>query len=99
VCLHVQTSGQEPVLYAGSIRDNIVVGKPGATDTEIIAAAKAANAHDFISSFGADYATNCGQGGAQLSGGQKQVTHTCSDSANCRSTNEPTSTSSSCISE
>jgi ATP-binding cassette, subfamily B, bacterial MsbA len=64
------------VLYAGSIRDNIAVGKPGATDAEIGAAAKAANAHDFISSFAAGYATNCGQGGAQLSGGQKQVTHT-----------------------
>ena len=66
-------SGQEPVLYAGSVRDNIAVGKPGATDAEIVAAAKAANAHGFISSFAAGYATNCGQGGAQLSGGQKQV--------------------------
>ncbi|CAM9816061.1 unnamed protein product, partial [Sphacelaria rigidula] len=63
---------QEPVLFAGSIRDNVAEGKPGATDEEVIAATKAANAHDFIKAFPQSYATNVGTGGLQLSGGQKQ---------------------------
>ncbi|KAG5184898.1 ATP-binding cassette, sub-family B, member 1A [Tribonema minus] len=64
--------GQEPVLFAGSIRDNIANGKPGATDEEIINAAKAANAHEFIKGFPKGYRTDVGEGGLQLSGGQKQ---------------------------
>ena len=44
--LCVLFAGQEPVLFAGTIRDNIAHGKPGATDEEIIKATKAANAHD-----------------------------------------------------
>ncbi|CAN0289073.1 unnamed protein product, partial [Ectocarpus sp. 12 AP-2014] len=64
--------GQEPVLFAGTIRDNVAHGKPDATDEEIVAAAKAANAHDFIKSFPNAYATDVGTGGLQLSGGQKQ---------------------------
>mmetsp|Transcript_14361 Transcript_14361/g.20338 ORF Transcript_14361/g.20338 Transcript_14361/m.20338 type:complete len:1250 (-) Transcript_14361:58-3807(-) len=64
--------GQEPILFDGSIRDNISNGKAGATDDEVIAAAKAANAHDFIRNFPKAYATNVGEGGLQLSGGQKQ---------------------------
>ncbi|KAG5184894.1 ATP-binding cassette, sub-family B, member 1A [Tribonema minus] len=64
--------GQEPVLFAGSIRDNIANGKPGATDDEIINAAKAANAHEFIKGFPKGFNTEVGEGGLQLSGGQKQ---------------------------
>eukprot|EP00953_Heterococcus_sp_UTEX-ZZ885_P039575 20285-Heterococcus_DN1.PRE.3 len=67
----IQT-GQEPVLFNGSIRSNIATGKPGATDAEIVEAARAANAHDFIKSFPNGYGTECGEGGMQLSGGQKQ---------------------------
>eukprot|EP00611_Tribonema_gayanum_P029891 TRINITY_DN8149_c0_g2_i5.p1 TRINITY_DN8149_c0_g2~~TRINITY_DN8149_c0_g2_i5.p1 ORF type:complete len:1186 (-),score=295.98 TRINITY_DN8149_c0_g2_i5:444-3758(-) len=64
--------GQEPVLFSGSIRDNIAHGLQGAQEADIIAAAKAADAHAFISSFPAGYDTDVGEGGAQLSGGQKQ---------------------------
>jgi ABC-type multidrug transport system fused ATPase/permease subunit len=60
------------VLFVGSIRENIAYGKEDATEAEIIEAAKAANAHDFISSFPAKYDTPVGEKGAQLSGGQKQ---------------------------
>ncbi|CAM9784749.1 unnamed protein product, partial [Ectocarpus sp. 12 AP-2014] len=65
--------GQEPVLFAGTIGLNIANGKHGsATQDEIVAAAKAANAHDFIESFPDGYNTGVGEGGFQLSGGQKQ---------------------------
>jgi ATP-binding cassette subfamily B (MDR/TAP) protein 1 len=46
---HIALVGQEPTLFAGSIKDNIVYGKENATETEIVEAAKAANAHEFIS--------------------------------------------------
>jgi ATP-binding cassette subfamily B protein len=59
-------------LFRGTIRDNIAYGKPGATDAEIIAAANAANAHDFISGFPLAYDTPVGEHGLQLSGGQRQ---------------------------
>ena len=45
---HIALVGQEPTLFAGSIRDNILYGKENATEVEMIEAAKAANAHDFI---------------------------------------------------
>lgn len=64
--------GQMPVLFNGSIRDNIKLGKQNATEEEIIAAAKAANAHDFISNLSSGYDTQIGVGGSLLSGGQKQ---------------------------
>ncbi|CAN0221631.1 unnamed protein product [Ectocarpus fasciculatus] len=64
--------GQEPVLFAGTIALNIANGKLGAAQDEIIAAAKAANAHEFIKSFPESYNTEVGEGGFQLSGGQKQ---------------------------
>eukprot|EP00752_Nemacystus_decipiens_P011582 g10286.t1 len=65
--------GQEPVLFTGTIGLNIANGKQGATThDEIIAAAKAANAHEFIKSFPDGYNTTVGEGGFQLSGGQKQ---------------------------
>lgn len=63
---------QEPALFASSIRDNIMYGKPGSTNEEIEAAAKAANAHKFINSLPLGYDTLCGEKGTQLSGGQKQ---------------------------
>lgn len=68
----VSALSQEPVLFSGTIRDNIANGKPGATDDEIVNAAKAANAHEFIKSFPKGYHTSVGEGGLQLSGGQKQ---------------------------
>jgi ATP-binding cassette subfamily B protein len=63
---------QETTLFAGSIRDNIAFGKTDASDDEIIAAAKAAAAHDFIMSFPQGYDTPVGERGTTLSGGQKQ---------------------------
>jgi len=64
--------GQEPVLFAGTIADNIRYGKPDATQEEIEAAARDSNAHDFVSHFPDKYETFCGEKGTQLSGGQKQ---------------------------
>jgi len=63
---------QEPVLFAGSIRDNIAYGKDGATEDEIVQAARDANAHDFVTGFPEGYATVIGERGTKLSGGQKQ---------------------------
>jgi ATP-binding cassette subfamily B protein len=63
---------QEPILFSGTIRDNIKYGRPEASDDEVIAAAKAAQAHDFIMSSPKGYDTDVGQRGAGLSGGQKQ---------------------------
>ena len=63
---------QEVVLFSGTIRDNIRYGKPNATDEEVIAAAQAAQAHAFITSFPEGYDTVLGQRGVNLSGGQKQ---------------------------
>jgi len=63
---------QETTLFSGTIRENIAFGKPEATDEEIFAAAKAAQAHDFISSFPEGYNTHVGERGTTLSGGQKQ---------------------------
>ena len=64
--------GQEPVLFAGTIADNIASGKEGATREDVEAAAKMANAHSFIMEFPDGYETDVGQKGGQLSGGQKQ---------------------------
>jgi ABC transporter fused permease/ATP-binding protein len=63
---------QEPVLFAGTIRDNIAYGRDGATDAEIERAARDAYAHDFIAGFPDGYATVIGERGTKLSGGQKQ---------------------------
>ncbi|HEY0233843.1 MAG TPA: ABC transporter ATP-binding protein [Afipia sp.] len=64
--------GQDVYLFRGTIRENIAFGKADATQDEIVAAAKAAYAHDFIMGFPAGYDTQVGEHGAQLSGGQRQ---------------------------
>jgi ABC transporter fused permease/ATP-binding protein len=63
---------QEPVLFAGSIRDNIAYARDGVDAATIERAARDANAHDFITSFPAGYDTVIGERGVKLSGGQKQ---------------------------
>ena len=63
---------QDVYLFAGTIYENILYGKPDATREEVIQAAKNANAHDFIMSFPDGYDTDIGQRGIKLSGGQKQ---------------------------
>lgn len=63
---------QDVYLFAGTIYDNILYGKPGATREEVIEAAKQANAHDFIMELPKGYDTDIGQRGIKLSGGQKQ---------------------------
>ena len=63
---------QDTVLFSGSIRDNIRYGRPAASEEEVIAAAKAAQAHEFISAMPDGYNTQLGQRGVNLSGGQKQ---------------------------
>jgi len=69
---HVGIALQETVLFSGTIRDNIRYGRPDASEEEVIAAAKAAQAHDFIMSFPDGYDSVVGQRGVNLSGGQKQ---------------------------
>ena len=64
--------GQIVHLFRGTIRENIALGKLGASEAEIVAAAKAAHAHDFIMSFPRGYDTPVGEHGMQLSGGQRQ---------------------------
>lgn len=63
---------QDNILFSDSVRENILMGKPDATDEEVIAAAKAANAHDFILNLPQGYDTKVGERGVKLSGGQKQ---------------------------
>ncbi|MGC4017962.1 MAG: ABC transporter ATP-binding protein [Muricomes sp.] len=69
---HIGIVQQDVYLFVGSIMDNIRYGKPGATDEEVILAARRANAHEFIMSFPEGYDTDVGQRGVKLSGGQKQ---------------------------
>jgi ATP-binding cassette, subfamily B, bacterial MsbA len=63
---------QETILFGGTIRENILYGRLDASDDEMIAAAKAANAHEFIMSFPLQYETVVGERGTKLSGGQRQ---------------------------
>ncbi len=63
---------QEPVLFSTSIADNIAYASPGASDHDIIAAAKAANAHDFIARLPQGYETQVGERGMRISGGERQ---------------------------
>lgn len=69
---HISIVLQDPFLFNATIAENIAYGRPDASQTEIIAAAKAAHAHDFIESFPQGYATVVGERGVTLSGGQKQ---------------------------
>jgi ATP-binding cassette, subfamily B (MDR/TAP), member 1 len=69
---HIGLVQQEPALFATTIYDNILYGKDGATEAEVIEAAKLANAHSFVSSLPEGYRTKVGERGVQLSGGQKQ---------------------------
>ncbi len=69
---HIGIVQQDVYLFAGNIMDNIRYGRPGATDEDVIRAAKSANAHEFIMSFPEGYDTDVGQRGVKLSGGQKQ---------------------------
>jgi ATP-binding cassette subfamily B protein len=63
---------QDVFLFRGTIRDNIALGRIGATEAEIVDAARRANAHDFIMSFANGYDSSVGEQGTQLSGGQRQ---------------------------
>ena len=69
---HIALVSQETFLFAGTIRDNIAMGRDGATDVEIVEAARGANAHEFIMAMPKGYDTQVGENGVQLSGGQKQ---------------------------
>ena len=69
---HIALVLQEPVLFSGSIRDNIAYGRPDAAMEEIEAAARAANAHDFITALPKGYETEAGERGVRLSGGERQ---------------------------
>jgi ATP-binding cassette subfamily B protein len=69
---HVGIVPQETILFSGSMRDNIRYGKPEATEEEVIAAAKAAQAHDFVMNLPDKYDTRIEERGVNLSGGQKQ---------------------------
>jgi len=69
---HIAYVGQESYLFNISIRDNIAIGRPDATQADIEAAARAANAHEFIEELSDGYATLAGEGGGRLSGGQRQ---------------------------
>ncbi|CAJ1940399.1 unnamed protein product [Sphenostylis stenocarpa] len=69
---HIGLVQQEPALFATSIYENILYGKEGASEAEVIEGAKLANAHSFISALPEGYSTKVGERGVQLSGGQKQ---------------------------
>jgi len=69
---HIAYVGQDVFLFRGTIRENIEFGKPGASEDEVVAAAKAAYAHEFIMAFPRGYDTPVGEHGLQLSGGQRQ---------------------------
>jgi ATP-binding cassette subfamily B protein len=69
---HVGIVPQETILFSGTVRDNIRYGKPDASEEEVVAAAKAAQAHDFIMGLANGYDTRIEERGVNLSGGQKQ---------------------------
>lgn len=63
---------QDNILFSDTVKENILLGRPDATDDEVVEAAKMANAHDFISNLPNGYETEVGERGVKLSGGQKQ---------------------------
>lgn len=63
---------QDNILFSDTVKENILLGRPDATDDEVVEAAKMANAHDFISNLPNGYDTEVGERGVKLSGGQKQ---------------------------
>lgn len=69
---NISLVSQDVFLFNGTVKENILYGSPGATEGDVIAAAKAANAHDFILSLENGYETKVGERGVKLSGGQKQ---------------------------
>ena len=69
---HISMVPQDPYLFHGSIRDNIAYGRPDARFEDVLAAARAANAHDFIMKLNQGYDTHVGERGTKLSGGQRQ---------------------------
>jgi ABC-type multidrug transport system fused ATPase/permease subunit len=69
---HVAVVTQDPFLFAGTIRENILYGRPTATNDELLAAARAAHVDEFVARFDAGYDTDVGEAGSALSGGQRQ---------------------------
>ena len=69
---HIATVPQEPILFSGTIYENIMFGNSAATEKDVQAAAVSANAHDFICKLPNGYQTEIGEGGMKLSGGQRQ---------------------------
>lgn len=69
---HIGMVLQDNILFSGSVRENIMLGNPEAAEEQIVAAARKANAHDFIMSLPSGYDTEIGERGVKLSGGQKQ---------------------------
>jgi ABC-type multidrug transport system fused ATPase/permease subunit len=69
---HISIVLQDPLLFSASVADNILYGRPRATMEEVVEAAKAANAHDFIMKLPAQYSTELGERGAKLSTGERQ---------------------------
>ncbi len=69
---HMALVSQQPALFTADVRYNIAYGRPGATDAEVEAAARAAHAHDFIKELPEGYASHLGDRGVRLSGGQRQ---------------------------
>lgn len=64
---------QDPILYEGTVRDNIIYGCDWATEEDVLNAAKIANAHNFIMETEKQYDTNCGEKGIQLSGDLSRI--------------------------
>jgi ATP-binding cassette, subfamily B, putative efflux pump len=69
---HISMVLQTPILFSGTVRQNILYGRPGASEAELIAAMQAANAHDFIQQLPKGLESEVGEGGGFLSGGQRQ---------------------------